>query len=386
MRILFTHVALSGHLFPLVPLAWACRALGHDVLVTTTENFVPTVLRAGLPAASCGPAAGLADLAAAGVVRPGTEVAVSQEEQRYAHGRAFARIGARSLAGTLSVVESWRPDLVVSERAELAGPIAAAVHGVPRVEHHWGIAPLSEYRPAALAELGTELAAHGLTDLGEPAAVLNPWPPSVRLAHTADHRNMRYVPYNGDARVPGWLLAPRRRPRVCLTLGTVLPRLGERGVTDFVLPVLESLAGLGVELVVAVDDEIAATWPPLPAAVRHAGRVPMSHVLRACDVSINHGGQGTALTALEAGCPQVVLPQFDDQFDNADAIVKAGAGLRLLPEEISPHAIVRCCRELLDEPEYGRTAAGLAAEIAAQPSTSEIVGLLTELAEDPAHS
>jgi len=378
MRILFTSVALSGHFYPMVPLAWACRALGHDVLVTSSENFVPTVLRAGLPVVPCGPEAGLADLAAAGMVGPPGEVPeVGADQQRQAHGRAFAGIAVRNLPGIASIVDRWRPDLVVSERAESAGPVAAATRGVPHVEHHWGIPPLLEYRQAAVDGLAGELAALGLTGLPEPAAVLNPWPPSLRLDYAVGHRNLRYVPYNGDARVPEWTLGDRRRPRICVTLGTVLPGLG---VDEVVFPVLAELARLGVELVVAVDDAVVAGWPPLPDAVLHAGRMPMSQVLRACDITVNHGGQGTVLSALEAGCPQLSLPHFDDQFDNADASAKAGAGLRLLPEELSPQAIVNGCVELLDRAEYGRTAAALAAEIAAQPSTFDTVELLEELA------
>lgn len=47
MRLLFTTAPLRGHLFPLVPLAWAARAAGHEVLVATTEAFAPVVLGAG---------------------------------------------------------------------------------------------------------------------------------------------------------------------------------------------------------------------------------------------------------------------------------------------------------------------------------------------------
>jgi UDP:flavonoid glycosyltransferase YjiC (YdhE family) len=380
VRILFTNVAMSGHLFPLVPLAWACRTLGHDVLVATSENFVPAVLRAGLPAVACGPAAGVIDLRAAGVVDPTADGPLtSEEEQRYAHGRAFGRIARRNLPGISALVESWRPQLIVSERAEFAGPVAAAAAGIPHVELHWGIAPLTEYGPAAVAELATEPLAAGLDGLPTPAMVLNPWPPSLRLTHTLEHHNMRYVPYNGDAHVPHWALEPRDRPRICLTLGTVLPHLGADGVTKIVLPVLDRLARLDVELVVAVDDEVAAGWPALPDAVRHAGRMPLSHVLKACDIAINHGGQGTALTALEAGTPQLVLPQFDDQFDNADAVVKAGAGLALLPQEISPSSVTQCCLEILDLERYRETAADVAAEIAAQPSASDVVEILETL-------
>lgn len=49
MRVLFTTNPLSGHFFPLVPLAWACRLAGHEVLVATAENFVSTAARSFLP-------------------------------------------------------------------------------------------------------------------------------------------------------------------------------------------------------------------------------------------------------------------------------------------------------------------------------------------------
>jgi UDP:flavonoid glycosyltransferase YjiC (YdhE family) len=108
--------------------------------------------------------------------------------------------------------------------------------------------------------------------------------------------------------------------------------------------------------------------------------MPLSHVLAASDLLVSHGGQGTTLTALHAGVPQLVLPQFDDHFDNADAVVKAGAGLRLLPDEITPGLVARHCLDLLQAPEYGRAAADVAAEIAAEPSAVEVVGVLAECA------
>jgi UDP:flavonoid glycosyltransferase YjiC (YdhE family) len=370
VRILFTTVPLPGHFFPLVPLAWACRALGHDVLVATSENFVPAVLCSGLPATSNGPAAGVADL------RPAHVAGGTLGERRFAHGQAFSRIAKRNLSGTLALQDRWLPDLVVSERAEFAGPIAAAVHGIPQVEIHWGVAALSEYRVAAAAELEPDLVALGLPGLPRPAAVVNTWPPSLRLVHAAGHRSMRYVPYNGEARVDSWVLARKEKWRVCVTWGTVLPHLG---LADFLVPVLTGLELLDVELVLAVDDSIVPRIA-LPGTVRHAGRMPLAQVLTTCDAVINHGGQGTALTALATGTPQLVLPQFDDQIDNADMVVKAGAGLQLVPEEVSAHTIARCCANLLDAQRFRAGAARIAAEIAAQPSAFDIVDVLTGLA------
>ena len=374
MRVLVTAVALPGHYYPLVPLAWALRAAGHEVLVAVPDSFVPAVLRSGLPAVPCGPAAGVADLAGA------TTRARTESEVRYAHGRAFARMARRNLPGVEAVVRSWQPDLVISDRAEFAGPLAADRYGVPHVQLHWGVPELPEYQRAAARELAAELAELGRVRMPAPAAVLDPWPPSLRQRHAAWHGRMRYVPYNGDSLVPAWALGPRRRPRICVTLGTVLPRLGAGGGAAVVVPMLRRLADLGAELVVAVDDEVAAGWPALPDAVRHAGRLPLSPVLAACDLAVNHGGNGSTLTALQAGTPQLVLPHFDDQFDNAAAVVAAGAGLRLLPDEVTPEAVADRCARLLATPAAGAAADRVAAEMADQPSSEEVVEMLAGLA------
>ncbi|MET7338163.1 nucleotide disphospho-sugar-binding domain-containing protein [Nonomuraea sp. NPDC005650] len=386
MRILFTTVALPGHFFPLVPLAWSLRSLGHEVLVAAAENFVPTVCRSGLPAAACGPAADFVTLAAeerdARSPSPSLDAGgVSRgEEGARGNGRRFGRLAASGLPGMKALVVAWRPDLVVSERAEFAGPVAAAAHAVPLVEYQWGVARLDAYRAGAAEALRGELAAAGLAALPEPDEVLNPWPPSLRLPHAAGHQSLRYIPYNGDAHVPAWAFERGRKPRICLTMGTLLPRLGPRGVRELVLPMLERLAELDVELLVAVDDAVVAGWPPLPPAVVAAGRMPLAHVLPGCAVAINHGGQGTTLTAFAAGCPQLVLPQFDDQFDNADAVVRAGAGLRLAPEELTAEAVADRCRALLSDLRFGRAASAVAAEMAALPGTQEIADVLRKLA------
>lgn len=364
MRVLFTTVALPGHFLPLVPLAWAFRSFGHEVLVAASEEFVPTVLRTGVPVASCGPLPDFVDLL--------DSPEENADESRHARGRAFGRIAALALPKVRTLIESWRPDLVISERAEFAGPLAAAALDVPRVEYQWGVAALDEYSEGAAAELGVELP--------EPAMVLNPWPPSLRLAHAAGQQSVRYVPFNGDALLPDWVLEPRQRPRICLTLGTLLPRFGADRAHEFLLPIVERLAVLGAELVVAVDPEVTVGWPLLPDAVRHVGWLPLAQVLPSCDVLVHHGGQGTSLTALATGTPQVVLPRIDDQWNNGDAVVSAGAGLRLAPEEVTATSVAEACQEMLEGARFGLAAKLVAEEMAAQPCVSEIVGLMEKIA------
>jgi UDP:flavonoid glycosyltransferase YjiC (YdhE family) len=47
MRVLFSVVPGPGHMFPTIPLAWALRAAGHDVLYATAADGVSAAVAAG---------------------------------------------------------------------------------------------------------------------------------------------------------------------------------------------------------------------------------------------------------------------------------------------------------------------------------------------------
>jgi UDP:flavonoid glycosyltransferase YjiC (YdhE family) len=69
--------------------------------------------------------------------------------------------------------------------------------------------------------------------------------------------------------------------------------------------------------------------------------------------------------ALAHGLGQLVLPQSADNFVNADA--RAGYGMRLLAEQVSPASVADAVRTLLTDPWRARRAA---TEIAATPRVS----------------
>ncbi|GAB3904599.1 hypothetical protein GCM10029964_098610 [Kibdelosporangium lantanae] len=50
MRVLFTTSAARPHLYPIVPLAWACRAAGHEVRVASGAKIADDIVHTGLPA------------------------------------------------------------------------------------------------------------------------------------------------------------------------------------------------------------------------------------------------------------------------------------------------------------------------------------------------
>jgi hypothetical protein len=79
MRILFTTLPATGHFHPLVPIARAAVAAGHDVAIATAASFGPAVVATGFP------------YFPAGFDRQGVPLDVLFPEIRAPKGEAFTR-------------------------------------------------------------------------------------------------------------------------------------------------------------------------------------------------------------------------------------------------------------------------------------------------------
>ena len=152
-------------------------------------------------------------------------------------------------------------------------------------------------------------------------------------------------------------------PRVCLTMGTVLPA----HAGDLLRDLLRAIGELGAEVVVAVDETTAKALQPLPPGVRAAGWLPLSLVLPACDAIVHHGGPGSVMTSLVSGLPQLVVPQASDTRQYAERIAHLGAGRCLLPEQVTAATIQQACAAFLTESRFRDNAKTIAAEIRSQP-------------------
>ncbi|MBC7373492.1 MAG: hypothetical protein H7323_05825, partial [Frankiales bacterium] len=162
MKVLVTTTWGYGHVFPVVPIARALAAAGHQVLWATHEPAVPLVQAAGLATRYVGlDAVGVAELAQ----RNHQQVGALLPQDRAAH--AFptmfgAGATAPMVAGLLPCAQDFEPDLIVHENAELAGPLVAALLGVPCVTHSFGGAVPPAFIAAAGERLRELWAQHGL--------------------------------------------------------------------------------------------------------------------------------------------------------------------------------------------------------------------------------
>jgi UDP:flavonoid glycosyltransferase YjiC (YdhE family) len=383
MRVLFTTWAWGSHFNPMVPLGWALRAAGHEVIVVSHPGFAPTIARAGLSALPAGGpvdlAAELSDAIRRSTWKPGVHNAGTVHDPiKQRRGLTVLRMAAASADAmaddTLRFTQTWRPDCVVFEPTAFLGPVLAGALGVPSYRLLWTVdfsASITVVEDELLGGLAARLGAPRVNALGD--GTLDPCPPRLQTEYGNARQPMRYVPYNGPATVPMWLRAHPRRPRICVTWGTSLQGMG---MQDRVLAarVAAALATRNVEVVLAVTEEQSKALGPLPANVIHAGRVPLHLLLPSCTAVVHQGGGGTLMTAMDAGVPQFILPFVPDTVLNAHQVAGTGAGMQLWSGDLSDSDLNAALAGFLDDLEpYRAGAARLRAEHLDQPTPLETV-------------
>ncbi|MFP5375496.1 MAG: glycosyltransferase [Acidimicrobiia bacterium] len=386
MRVLCTCLPGHGHFNPMLALAQALRRAGHDVAFATAAGFCPRVEKAGFTAFPAGMS--LPDQMEQAAQRYPEQAALAAMER-------FEQFVPRMLAGVAAparaddlvpLVREWAPDLLVHDETELAGPVAAASAGIPWADQSVGI-----LRPLGMARLAAEVQAPLCRRWGvEPLehAGLFRWlyldvaPPTLQSPEIAGiataHRvqNAAVDPGAEGEELPGWVADLPDRPVVYASLGTVF----NARARDVFAAVLEGLRNEPVTLVLTIGFENdPAAFGPQPDNVHVERFIPQSLLLPHCDVAVNQGGTAI-LPILAAGLPLLVLPQGANQFHNAAACEAAGVGRRLLPGQVTPEAVRRDVRALLDEPSYRRRAGEVRRELEEMPGPDHGVELLERLA------
>ncbi|MDQ0364636.1 glycosyltransferase [Catenuloplanes indicus] len=317
-RILFAALASPGHAFPMVPLAVAARAAGHDVWFAAGDHVHAALAGHGL--------------------RP------------FRPADAFYEIYPEDLAPEL---DRLAPDLVIHGWGLPGAAEAARRKGIRSVWHGAG----------RLFPDGIGFARPSM-DLPH----LDICPPSLQSPElTADRIPLRPVPYAEPGPQPTARRGPV--PLVFLTMGTAF------NTPEVLATALRGLAGLDATVIASTGHNTVEDEIPDNAMVRPW--VAQAALLPVVDLVVHHGGSGTMLGALAHGVPQLILPQGADQFANADAVTRAGAGLRL--DEATADGIAAAARLLLADRggDHRAAARAIQREIAAMPSPAEVVGVLT---------
>ena len=382
MKVLFTTHPAYGHFHPLLPLAGAARAAGHDVAFATSAMFCSVIEEAGFPAFD----AGLEWLESDESTLPDELQPAPGSSLEAFFAQKFVAATAEPLAsGVVAAASKWRPDVIVRERTEYGGALAADALGIPCAAVQ--VASPSLMTPAFLAEVARPYniarehlglpADEGLSAL-EDQVVFAFAPPSLHdptVPLPPNFVSLRPVALDAtaSATLPSWAdELGRDRPLVYATLGTIFNN------PEYNLPffpaIMEGLRDEPVDVVITVGPLVdAASVGAPPPNVRVERYVPQSLLFPRCSAVICHGGYGTLLAAIEYGVPLVVVPFGADQPINARSVERLGIGQVVQGDEVTADRMRHAVRSVLDDPEYRRRVEQVRDDAGRLPATTEAV-------------
>jgi UDP:flavonoid glycosyltransferase YjiC (YdhE family) len=290
----------------------------------------------------------------------------------------------------LRIIDTWRPDLIVRERAEYGGCIAAEHCGLPYAAVEINAAQMGQDRRAILsAGLATVLAEFGLPPdpdlhIEERQLVLSPFPSSYRgsapAGAIAPRLPIRPTPFDqsGDECLPAWIDDLPTQATVYLTLGTSTlfnTRL------SILRAFIDGLAHEPLNLIVTVGhNNDPAALGSVPSNVRIERYIPQTLIFSRCALVACHAGSGTVMAALVHGLPLVLVPIGADQPQNARRCAALGLATVLDVDRLDPTGARAAVRTVLDDPSYRQHAETVRREIEALPGPEQAVLYLERLA------
>jgi UDP:flavonoid glycosyltransferase YjiC (YdhE family) len=391
MRALLTVQPSTGHLHPLVPVARALSAAGHEVAVCSSPSFRKEVEAFGLTHIDAGLDWITSDHATwrsfPPMPPPGPEFGAFVVT-------VFAGITAgRMVPDLLAVSREWRPDLIIRESMEYGGCLAAERLGIP----HASIAgngysavdsPDVRYFPGNRRLVAAPLARHrerfGLPpdpDNLMPFRYLHLCftPPAWDGSAASRPANTRFLRHTNATKagvsLPEWVEQLPDRPTVLASLGTVFN--STPGVLE---AIIEGLASEPVNLVVAIGPDGDPTrFGPLPPGVRLEPYVAQPLLLSRCAAFVTHAGFNSVKESLIAGVPMVAIPITADQPYCAQRCASLGVARVILPEQRSPEAVRAATLDVLGDPSYRTKTAEFAQQMLALPGEDDLIELLEGL-------
>jgi MGT family glycosyltransferase len=312
-------------------------------------------------------------------------------------------------------IDRCRPDVVVCSMFCVGGMVAAEAAGIPFVALFANVYPLpadglppfgtglrpargpvGRYRDRVLNRLTEYLwDASGLSQLNALRRQYGLAP----VSHTLDHlraarrqlvqtsaefdfpwtlpANVRYVgPVLDD---PVWAQTPWMPPAGDAPLVLVAMSSTFQDQVGCLQRVLDALGTLKIRGVMTAGPAIDVTELTSPANVTILERGSHQQILQHAALLITHGGHGTAMKALAAGVPMVLLPHGRDQGDTATRVTLRGAGISLGRTAAST-TIAAAARRVLQNDSYRRAAQRLGATIRRDAESDALVRELESIA------
>jgi UDP:flavonoid glycosyltransferase YjiC (YdhE family) len=396
MKILITALPGYGHLCPLIRLARAIIAAGHEAAIATSSSAAGVIVPHDIPVFSAGPQWCEANFSLA------TAEQVNRNIASPLHKFLNDTVVPQMLVDIGAHIDRWQPDIILSNEYERTGCVLAEQRQIPFVLTSSGPRISHEMRRQLHAPLyfGARRAAGLPIDIGMdyPLRWLHLCFMPVEYAYgsgetyrpAANEFGIRPEIFDDlfTTDVPCAIPMANAKPTVLCTLGTVFNKTG-----TLLKTVVDAVRDTSYRLIVTQGPGVARPGAgDIPANVKFVETMPLSQLLPIVDICITHGGTSTLATILSAGKPALLLPQGADQkinavtcaqrelaiakFDTVSGSEKLQDGKSLLTADTIRESLDR----LMSEKKYKNNCENIRQRIAALPDMREAVELLERLA------
>ncbi|MFO0679525.1 MAG: glycosyltransferase [Polyangiaceae bacterium] len=187
-----------------------------------------------------------------------------------------------------------------------------------------------------------------LADIKEFMPIVKGAPPSFRYAGP--------VLWHADMKAPEWLktLDPER-PTLYFTMGST-------GDTQFFHEAIRVFGNTEYQVLITTGGLVDLGSVPKNVFVEKYS--PGVDLMRASDVVVSHGGNGTVYQALSCGVPIIGFPSIFDQEMNMQRVCALGAGVRMWRSQYDATALKRAVEGVISDPAITKRCKKIARRIA----------------------
>ncbi|MBK8048416.1 MAG: glycosyltransferase family 1 protein [Anaerolineales bacterium] len=398
MRILLCSAQLPGHLDwgGYLPTAVELAQRGHEVIWASGQAVAPLVIKHGLAFCTLNETGWRwpppPPLPAPADPKQMTEWQRTRALRALDQWLDPARVEP-AVDELYAVAAHFKPDLLVSEMFVAAAGIVAEMLDVPFVVAGWPARPVqdrSRDQLVLLARARLETLFQRFQVQGD--CWTSSGPPALRsaLLHLTFWSERWYagVPLSDQTRHVGGLIgqtlaadprlpAPGDNPWVVITLGTSF-----NDDPNFFVAAAHAAQQVGALPVILLGAPTAGrSWlQQLPATAKVLDHVDFREVLPYSTAAIHHGGAGTTHALVTYAVPQIVSPHAADQIQQAQGIVRSGAGMSLAPREVTVASLATGLAALMpDLSSHRAQAVSLQTEFAALGGAPSAATLLEEI-------
>ncbi len=390
-KFVFVVPPLTGHINPTLSMGTALLERGHRVAWITLDQSLGTKLPAG------------GELL---VIRYDQNDQQKKDAEKYLdiitkkivygidsikflYEEVLIPLNRHSYEGIASLLDQYRPDLVITDHQMFAGAIAATNKNYPYVTsvtapaaikvmdelpkvHEWevnqivalqkefGINEVGSIACSTLATLVfTSKAFFGEMELPEHYQFIGP----------VFNRRKTHVTFNWEA------FHANNQPKILVSIGTTFDHEHKK---SFFAKVTEAFANENLHVVVVSDPDLFESWP---ANFNVQREVPQLDLLPYLDAVVCHGGHNTVCETLMHGLPMVVIPIAYDQSHVAGRVFRVGAGERLNFNRFKASHLKEAVNKVMQDSSYKMAAEEIKQSFTDAGGTASAAGLLEALSQ-----